>query len=153
MYTETKQLASDACSKQKMRRAYMPSGTDNHGSMASPSASAAARMNGAQQSSSKEGCTCANDPETDSEEEPSEDEDMGMTGTTNGRMHASSMATPSSSAARHGMATPAASSHAAKPSGADAFSPFQGAGVQMLPSMSIVVGGVLAGVVGVFAAL
>jgi hypothetical protein len=146
-----------------MRRAFMPSGTAEHGAMATPSASSAARMNGAQQGSSKEGCSCAAKGPDSSDDGDNEDpfgtdnENTGMTGTTNGRMHASSsMATPSSSApARHAnmATTPAASSHAAKPSGADAFSPFQGAGVQMVPSMSIVVGGVLAGVVGVFAAL
>jgi hypothetical protein len=154
-----------------MRRAFMPSGTAEHGAMATPSASSTARMNGAQQGSSKEGCSCAaKGPDSTDGEDGGDDEDAfgtdpfgtdnehtGMTGTTNSRMHASSsMATPSSSApARHAnmATTPAASSHAAKPSGADAFSPFQGAGVQMVPSMSIVVGGVLAGVVGVFAAL
>ncbi|QKX62985.1 uncharacterized protein TRUGW13939_10153 [Talaromyces rugulosus] len=175
---QTMQLASDACSKQKMRRAYAPSGTAEHGVMASPSASAsAARMNGAQEGSSNEACSCAaKGPEgvdgdddgdddgypfdLDDDDDDDDDERTGMTGTTNGRVHASSsmaaMATPSSSAARHaGMATttPSVSSHAARPSGADAFSPFQGAGVQMVPSMNIVVGGVLAGVVGVFAAL
>lgn len=152
----------DACKNQKTRRAYSPSGTSGHSSMASPSASSPARMNGAQQGSSKQTCSCANQDgpdDLDGDEDLGQDLDpedptAGLTGTTNGRMHASSsMATPSSSAARHGsMATPS-SSHVAKPTGADAFSPFKGAGVQMVPSMSIVVAGVLAGVVGVFAAL
>ncbi|CRG92573.1 hypothetical protein PISL3812_09635 [Talaromyces islandicus] len=211
---QTKQLASDACSKQKMRRAYQPSGTSQHSSRASASASASSpvRMNGAQQGASQQACRCAANSPEDPEDDPvsnlsdatdpsglvgadadadADADSQGVTGTTNGRMHASSvaipspsgarhgsidtpssaarhgsmatpssaarhgsMATPSSSVARHGsMATPSPSSHSPAPSGADAFSPFQGAGVQMMPSMSIVVSGVLAGVVGVFAAL
>lgn len=67
------------------------------------------------------------------------------------------IATPAaSSAAHHGvMTTPSAasSSRVATPSGADAFSSFKGAGSQVIPSLTVVAGGVLAGVVGVFAAL
>lgn len=155
--TETKQLAADACSKQKARRAYMPSASAQHNPMATPSS--AARMSSAQQGSSQNECSCAaNSPEVQDPSTPSDDDITGSTNTSpnsNGRLHTpSSKATPSSSAAfRQGaMVTPAASSHAARPSGADAFAPFKGDGVQMLPSMTVV-GGVLAGVVGVFAAL
>lgn len=168
-------MATEACSTQKVRRATQPSATVVHMGLATPSASAAARMNGAQE----EACTCAttksNTPSApsmnDNEDPEMEDSDSEMTGTPShssntpsgnsaqsSRVHAPSMVATaaSSSAARHGtMATPsaAASSRVAHPSGADAYSPFKGAGTQVIPSLTIVAGGVLAGVVGVFAAM
>lgn len=171
----TNSMATEACRTQKVRRATQPSATVVHMGLATPSASSAGRVNGAQE----EACTCANTntksntpsaPSENDTEDP-EDEESKMTGTTShgsntpsgnsaqsSRVHAPSMiATPAaSSAAHHGvMTTPSAasSSRVAKPSGADAFSPFKGAGSQVIPSLTVVAGGVLAGVVGVFAAL
>lgn len=166
----TNSMATEACRTQKVRRATQPSATVVHMGLATPSASAAARVNGAQE----EACTCANTntksntPENNTEDP--EDEDSEMTGTTShgsntpsgnsaqsSRVHAPSIiATPAASSAHHGvMTTPSAasSSRVATPSGADAFSPFKGAGSQVIPSLTVVAGGVLAGVVGVFAAL
>jgi hypothetical protein len=172
-------MATEACRTQKVRRATQPSATVVHMGLATPSSSAAARVNGAQE----EACTCANTntksntpsvPSENDTEDPEEYEDSEMTGTTShgsntaagnsansaqsSRVHAPSMiaTAAASSAAHHGvMTTPSAasSSRVATPSGADAYSPFKGAGSQVIPGLSVVVGGVLAGVVGVFAAL
>ncbi|RAO64486.1 uncharacterized protein BHQ10_000498 [Talaromyces amestolkiae] len=170
----TNSMATEACSAQKVRRATQPSATVVHMGLATPSASAAGRVNGAQE----EACTCANTntksntpsaPSENNTQDPKEEESE-MTGTTShgsntpsgnsaqsSRMNAPSMmATPAASSARHGaMTTPSAasSSRVARPSGADAYSSFKGAGSQIIPSLTVVAGGVLAGVVGVFAAL
>jgi hypothetical protein len=145
---------------------------------ATPSSSAAGRTNSVQEASGQEACTCANTksntpsaPSENETEDPKETEEEDMTGTTShgsntpsensaqsSRAHAPSMvATPgTSSAAHHGvMTTPSAASpsRVATPKDADAFSPFRGAGSQVIPSLTVVAGGILAGVVGVFAAL
>lgn len=173
-------MAAEACSAQKVRRATQPSVTVVHMGLATPSSSAAGRTNGVQESSGQEACTCANtksntpsapsENETEDPEEKETEEDD-MTGKTShgsntpsgnsaqsSRAHApSTIATPAtSSAAHHGvMTTPSAasSSRVATPKDADAFSPFKGAGSQVIPSLTVVAGGILAGVVGVFAAL
>ncbi|KUL90435.1 hypothetical protein ZTR_00094 [Talaromyces verruculosus] len=171
----TNSVATEACRTQKVRRATQPSATVVHMGLATPSASAAGRVNGAQ---AEEACTCANTntksntpsaPSENDTEDP-EEEDSKMTGSTShgsntpsgnsaqsSRVHAPSMiATPAASSAHHGvMTTPSAasSSRVATPSGADAFSPFRGAGSQVIPSLTVVAGCVLAGIVGVFAAL
>lgn len=163
-------MATEACRTQKVRRATQPSATVVHMGLATPSASAADRVNGAQE----EACTCANTksntPSAPSENDPEED-DSEMTGTTShgsntpsgnsaqsSRVHAPSMiaTAAASSAAHHGaMTTPSAasSSRVATPSGADAYSAFKGAGSQVIPSLTVVAGGILAGVIGVFVAL
>lgn len=184
----TERLATEACSKQKVRRAMMPSVTVVH-TTATPSSPASGRVNGVQQASGEQGCTCANTPAVSSEdpkgvqdqdEDPAEaiikefDQDDDLEDTQDGqqhgqshsantpsavdasaqssRVHAASMAaTPaSSSSARHGaMATP---SHSPSASGENVV-PFKGTGAQFLPSITVVGAGILAGVVGVFAAL
>ncbi|KAH8695477.1 hypothetical protein BGW36DRAFT_398697 [Talaromyces proteolyticus] len=166
---QTERLATQACRVKKARRAYAPSGTTEHGTAASPSASAA-RINGVQEESDSQGCTCANTkaantpnalnaPNTPEQEDPADKTTTNkmngaQSGAESSRVHASSMmATPSSSAARHGAMTTPTSSRVATPSGADAFAPFRGAGVQTIPSLTVVAGGVFAGIVGVFAAL
>lgn len=175
-------IADDACKSQMARRATQPSATVVHMALATPSSSAAGHANGPQESSSQEGCTCANTmPKSSSastENSPvvsqakSESQDPAMSGTSshnsnipsgnspqNGRVHGpSSMAAqPASSSARHGvMATASASSSArvATPSGADAFTPFKGSGSQNLPSLTVAAAGsILAAVVGAFVVL
>lgn len=172
IYEATNSIATEACSSQKVRRATQPSATVVHMGLATPSASAAGRVNGAQE----EACTCANTksntpsaPSENNTQDPEEAESK-MTDTTShgsntpsgnsaqsSRVNGPSMmATPSASSALHGaMTTPSAasSSRVATPKGADAYSAFKGAGSQIIPSLTIVAGGVLAGVVGVFAAL
>ncbi|OKL60669.1 hypothetical protein UA08_04027 [Talaromyces atroroseus] len=191
----TDNLATEACRMQKVRRATMPSATAPEASGSSSSASE--RVNGAQDSSDGEGCTCANtgaskstsnspaaadneaqgedsETDTDTDASPSSHGSNSPSGSStdtdneahslaqSSRVHgAGVMATPataaagaSSSAARHGaLATPTSSFPAIPtPSGADPFAQFQGAGAQVVPSMTVV-GGVLAGIVGAFVAL
>ncbi|EED19896.1 hypothetical protein TSTA_031550 [Talaromyces stipitatus ATCC 10500] len=166
----TDSLASEACRMQKVRRATQPSATVVHMGLATPSSSPAGRVNGAQESSGQEACTCANTntkSNTPSALSENDTEDSELSGSSShesnipaqsSRVYAPSMmATPAaSSAAHHGVMTPPSTSSSARvatPSGADAYSPFKGAGSQVIPSLSAVAGGVLAGVVAVFATL
>jgi hypothetical protein len=175
----TKSLAEEACKTQKMRRATQPTATVVHMGLATPSASATGRMNGAQDNSDPETCTCASNksnpgsmPSANNAETPL-DGQSGMTGTSTHNSNMPSANSPqgnhvnspsmaaaappaSSSATLHGAKTApssASSSRIATPSGADAYAPFKGAGSQILPSMTAIAGAMFVGAVGFFAAL
>ncbi|EEA27432.1 hypothetical protein TMatcc_004277 [Talaromyces marneffei ATCC 18224] len=174
----TNNMATEACRTQKVRRATLPSATVVHMGLATPSSTSANRMNGVQEAAGQDACSCPNtksktpnapsannaaDTEMDQESEMPGKPSHGSntpSGNSAQSSHAhapSMMATPSaSSAAHHGlMASPtaASSSRATNPTDASSFSTFRGAGSQAIPSLTVVAGGVLAGVVGIFAAL
>jgi hypothetical protein len=142
--TVARSVAQHACNVQKARRALMPSASVVHMGMATPSASAAARMD---TPAEQQECSCANSPALGGSNmnmniPSASGHAPKVTPSASGRMN-----TPSAKAT----GTPSSSARHSTPTGVDAFTPFRGVGVQILPSLSV--SGALAAVVAVFAAL
>lgn len=140
--TVARSVAHHACNMQKARRAVMPSPSVVHMGMATPSASAAARMDTPEE---QQECSCAS-----ANNSPA----LGSSSSNVLPSAHGAVVTPSASArvnAPSGTALASSSARKSTPTGVDAFTPFQGAGVQILPSLSV--SGALVAVVAVLAAL